>query len=437
MPHKRIMPIVVMKESTKFRMVLLPALYASFFIAFWRSVFYYDSRTVMKILFAALSMFLALTVPVVAADQLTGDGLTIAAVGDVMLGGRTEPFLKSFGPGYPFLEVMPILGKADLVVGNLESPVSTRGTAVENKKFTLRAGPIAIAALKQAGFRVVTLANNHMMDFGPLALEDTLAKLGENGILSTGAGMNLDDARTPAIVNIRGKTIAFLSYSLTFPLEFFASSGRPGTAPGYADFVKADIEKVRPHVDLIVVFFHWGAELLTAAKDYQIELGHHAIDWGADLVLGSHPHVLQELEVYKGHLIAYSLGNFVFGSESNHTNCSMILLSTFKGNTLVKVEAVPLDVNNYRVKYRPHVLTGVPAAEVLGSINAASERFKTRLEIANDRGTALVTRFAGTDNSLAAVRKLPGSAPESFSLTTLTAPAPGNSLQTSSSTSDP
>ncbi len=391
----------------------------------------------MKTLFPALSLVLALAIPAAAADLSPQDELSIAAVGDLMLGGRTEPFLKDFGPGYPFAEVMPVFEKADIVIGNLESPVSARGTAVENKKFTLRAGPIAAEALKRAGFRVVTLANNHMMDFGPLALQDTLENLDANGILYTGAGMDLDDARVPAIVKIKGKTIAFLAYSLTFPLEFFASRSQPGTAPGYADFVKADIEKVRPHVDLVVVSFHWGAELLTAAKDYQIELGHHAIDWGADLVLGAHPHVLQELEIYKGRLIAYSLGNFVFGSESNRTNCSMILLSTFKGNTLEKVEAVPLDINNYRVKYRPHVLTGAAAAEVLDGINAASGRFKTRLEIANDRGTALVTPLAKATESPAAAPPLPGSALGPLSLTKLTAPAPGNSLRTSSSTSAP
>jgi poly-gamma-glutamate synthesis protein (capsule biosynthesis protein) len=171
--------------------------------------------------------------------------------------------------------------------------------------------------------------------------------------------MDLVDARAPAIIRIKGKRLAFLSYSLTFPLEFFASANRPGTAPGYADFVKADIEKVRPTADLVIVSFHWGAELMTAAKDYQIELGRQAVDWGADLVLGHHPHVLQELEMYKGRLIAYSLGNFVFGSESHRTNSSMILLLSFQGNTLARVEAVPLDVNNYRVKYRPRVLTGV------------------------------------------------------------------------------
>jgi len=318
--------------------------------------------------------------PASAAETAPPEELTIAAVGDLMLGGRTEPVLKQEGPDYPFRDVLPFLRRADIVAGNLESPISRRGKAVENKKFTLRAGPIAVRALQSAGIRVVSLANNHSMDFGPLALEDTLKALDESAILYTGAGMDLEDARAPAIVKVKGKTVAFLSYSLTFPLEFFASASRPGTAPGYADFVKADIEKVRPLADLVVVSFHWGAELMTAAKDYQIELGHQAIDWGADLVLGHHPHVLQELEVYKGRLIAYSLGNFVFGSESNRTNTSMILLLTFRGNTLQRVEAVPIDVNNYRVRYQPKVLTGKAAGEVLDSINAASGRFRTALE---------------------------------------------------------
>jgi poly-gamma-glutamate capsule biosynthesis protein CapA/YwtB (metallophosphatase superfamily) len=243
------------------------------------------------------------------------------------------------------------------------------------------------------------------MDFGPLALRDTLASLEENGVLYTGAGMDLDDARTPALVKIKGRTLAFLAYSLTFPLEFYASAGRPGTAPGFADFVKADIEKVRPRADLVIVSFHWGAELLTAAKDYQIELGRRAIDWGADLVLGHHPHVLQELEVYKGRLIAYSLGNFVFGSESERTNTSMILLTTFQGKTLVRVEAVPLDINNYRVKYRPHVLTGRAAVLALDGINTASARFGTKLEIANDRGILLLTPEEKTRDGEGAKRK--------------------------------
>jgi poly-gamma-glutamate synthesis protein (capsule biosynthesis protein) len=311
---------------------------------------------------------------------------TIAAVGDIMLGHRAEPYLLKFGPDYPFVNVLPVLRQADVVVGNLECPLSDRGAPAEDKKFTLRAGLHAARALKRAGIRVVTLANNHSLDFGPLALQDTLAALAENDILFTGAGMDLDDARSPALLRTEGRTVAFLSYSLTFPLEFYASRGRPGTAPGYAEYVRADIRKARPRADLVVVSFHWGAELMTAAKDYQVELGRQAVDWGADLVLGHHPHVLQELELYKGRLIAYSLGNFVFGSESDRTNSSIILLCTFSGKSLARVEAVPIDVNNYRVAYQPRLLVGAAAEAALGELNAQSERFRTRLDVRDGRG---------------------------------------------------
>jgi poly-gamma-glutamate capsule biosynthesis protein CapA/YwtB (metallophosphatase superfamily) len=328
------------------------------------------------------------------ATEPAADEITIAAVGDIMLGHRAEPYLASEGPAYPFAQVLPVLRQAQLVIGNLESPISTRGTAVENKQFTLRVGPAAVDALKAAGIRVVSLANNHILDFGPQALQDTLSALGENGILYAGAGMDLDDARAPAFLKIGKRTIAFLSYSLTFPLEFYASAGRPGTAPGYKEYVKTDIQKVRPLADLVVVSFHWGAELMTSAKTYQQDLGRRSIDWGADLVLGHHPHILQELEVYRGRLIAYSLGNFVFGSESDRTNGSIILLCTFKGKSLTRVEAVPLDVNNYRVAYQPRVLTGSKADGLLAEINAASEKFKTRLTISNGRGTMDLTAAA-------------------------------------------
>lgn len=335
--------------------------------------------------FAVITALLFFPLVAPAAAETPQNEFTIAAVGDIMLGGRAEPFLKEHGPGYPFRSVLPVLRQADVVVGNLESPISTRGEAVKNKKFTLRAGPLAAEALKEAGVRVVSLANNHAMDFGPLALQDTLATLSENGILFSGAGMNLDDARSPALLRAGGRTLAFLSYSLTFPLEFFAAPARPGTAPGYSDYVKEDIRKARARADIVVVSFHWGAEVMFAAKDYQVALGRKAVDWGADLVLGHHPHVLQELEVYKGRLIAYSLGNFVFGSESSRTNTSIILLCTFKGNTFMKAVAVPLDVNNYRVSYQPRVLTGAEGAAVLDWLAAASSRFKTPFEISGNR----------------------------------------------------
>jgi poly-gamma-glutamate capsule biosynthesis protein CapA/YwtB (metallophosphatase superfamily) len=341
---------------------------------------------------------LALPVSAHAADPVPPAAetrLTIAAVGDIMLGHRAGPWVRRKGPAYPFARVLPVLREAQIVVGNLEAPISTRGTAAESKKFTLRAGPEAADALVAAGIGVVALANNHILDFGPPALQDTLAALEEHGILWSGAGMDLAAARAPAMLKVGERTLAFLSYSLTFPVEFYASPGHPGTAPGYKDFVRHDIEAARSRADLVVVSFHWGAELMPAAKDYQQKLARKAIDWGADLVLGHHPHVLQELERYRGKLIAYSLGNFVFGSESERTNTSIILLCTFEGKTLVRAEAVPLDVNNYRVAYQPRVLRGSRAAAVIGDLNAASEKFRTRLVFQGGRGVLDLTAVPG------------------------------------------
>ena len=168
--------------------------------------------------FFLILVFVLLAAAGTDAEQLSPDEITVAAVGDIMLGHRAEPYLTREGPDYPFVSVLPVLQQARLVIGNLESPISSRGTAVENKKFTLRAAPMAVAALKAAGIRVVSLANNHTMDFGPLALQDTLKVLGENDILYAGAGMNLDDARAAAFLKVGDQTLAFLSYSLTFPL---------------------------------------------------------------------------------------------------------------------------------------------------------------------------------------------------------------------------
>ena len=213
---------------------------------------------IMNRLCAILCLLLIPVVPV-AAEELREDELTIAAVGDIMLGGRTEPYLEQRGPDYPFRDVLPVLRLADVIAGNLGLPSRPAGGPWRTRSSPFAQARLPRRALKKAGIRVVTLANNHSMDFGPPALQDTLKILAENNILFTGAGMDLDDARSPALLKVKGTTLAFLSYSLTFPLEFFASARRPGTAPGYADFVRADIQKVRPLADLVVVSFHWGA----------------------------------------------------------------------------------------------------------------------------------------------------------------------------------
>jgi poly-gamma-glutamate synthesis protein (capsule biosynthesis protein) len=225
---------------------------------------------------------------------------------------------------------------------------------------------------------VLTLANNHMMDYGAQGLSETVTNLDRVKILHAGAGATLDEARRQALVTVKGKRVAFLAYSLTYPAEFYAGSGHPGTAQGIAARVHDDIVRTRGGSDYVVVSFHWGAELVGMPKPYQQRAAHAAIDAGADLVLGHHPHVLQGIERYQGKTIIYSLGNFAFGSMSPSADRSMIARITLHG-TEQTVEIVPLNVLNREVRFRPVVLTGKRGDEVIARLNQLSQSFNTRL----------------------------------------------------------
>jgi poly-gamma-glutamate synthesis protein (capsule biosynthesis protein) len=197
-------------------------------------------------------------------------------------------------------------------------------------------------------------------------------------ILHAGAGTSLAEARRQALVTVKGKRVAFLAYSLTYPAEFYAGEGSPGTARWVAAWVRDDIVRARGLSDYVVVSFHWGAELAGMPKPYQQSAAHAAIDAGADLVLGHHPHVLQGIERYRGKSILYSLGNFAFGSMSSSADRSMIARITLDAAEQT-VEVVPLNVLNREVRFRPAVLTGKRGNEVIARINLLSQPFNTRI----------------------------------------------------------
>ncbi|HTY08595.1 MAG TPA: CapA family protein [Candidatus Edwardsbacteria bacterium] len=311
--------------------------------------------------------------------------VTIAAVGDVMLGGSMTTTVKERGAGYTFERTAGLLRAADIAICNLEAPFGTKGKPFR-KRFTFLVPPIYAGALKDAGFDVVAMANNHMMDFGPQPLATTLAALDSLGIGHSGAGMDLAAARAPALVERNGARVAFLSYSRVHPTQFWAGRKRPGTAPAVEPEVIADIKAAKLRARLVVVSFHWGAELMDHPKDYQVRLAHAAIDAGADLVLGSHPHVLQGLELYRGRLIAYSLGNFAFGSGSRKCTESVILLASFVNGELDMVKAVPLCVDNHVVNYQPTPLAGSAATAAIGRLNAIAPRPGLALTIGDSAG---------------------------------------------------
>ncbi len=313
--------------------------------------------------------------------------ITITAVGDTMIGASAKPFTDELGFAYPFEAAAALLREGELTIANLEGPLTSRGHPEVEKRFTFRVAPESAGALRRAGIDAVTLGNNHILDQGRRGLADTLAALRSAGIAAAGGGMTEAEARRPARLVRRGVRIALLSYSNTFPEEFWAKGDAPGTAYGDMVAVEADVRAARRAADLVIVAFHWGAELTTSPKEYQVALAHLAVDAGADLVLGTHPHTLQGIERYRGALVFYSLGNFAFGSYSARVRDGVLARMTFRGRVdrgdgttepvWDPVTLVPLDVFNPEVHFQPQVATGARAAAILADLDAFSAPFGT------------------------------------------------------------
>ena len=260
--------------------------------------------------------------------------ITVAITGDVMLARSVNAALLSSGDRFPFNYTADYLRGFDLTVGNLECVVSSLGTP-EPKEFTFEASPHAFERLSLAGFDIMSVANNHSGDYGKAAFIDMLGHLPRFGVTPLGGGANLTAAHQPIVRTIRTTTIGFLAYCEIGPTNFVATSSTPGHAWLDPAAVSADIRALRPHVDFIVVFTHWGIEYQPVETGHQQAIARLAIDAGADLVVGAHPHIIQPYEVYKGKVIVYSLGNFVFDEMYGAEALGNVLALTVQGPRLV------------------------------------------------------------------------------------------------------
>ena len=335
------------------------------------------------------------TAPTPAAPPLADDDIRISAVGDIMLDGTARPVLQEHGYDYPFAHMRALFEDAHVVIGNLEGPLTTRGKADHSKTYAFHSPPDKVGtALKNAGFNVVTLANNHTLDYGPQGLTQTLETLDAAGILHVGAGKDSHTARRAATMVVHGQRIAFLGYSVTLPDTFYATTTRPGTAFGHEAHVRADVTAARLEADIVIVSFHWGQEGKTALREYQTRLGRVAIDAGAQAVLGHHPHILQAVEYYKDGVILYSLGNFVFGSYSKTAARSAVAQLTFRHGRLSELRMVPIRVDNFVVQFQPQALTGAEADAVVTGLQELSALQNTTLE--NRDGVAYLQIPAAT-----------------------------------------
>jgi poly-gamma-glutamate synthesis protein (capsule biosynthesis protein) len=333
------------------------------------------------------------------AGVATAAVITLLFSGDVTLGFHYEEYVEEqIGKGAPrdqmlgwgFEKVKGLTTKADLFVVNLECPFTARGEKLP-KNFNFRASPQLIAALEAGGVDVASLANNHMMDYGEVGLLDTLAALDAAKIAHFGAGRNLAAARAPAVVTVKGTRIAFLGYFFLGdrniePPAVIATDATPGVA-GHHDDLKlmkewlvADLAAAKARADLVIPFFHWGREGKTQPEPYQVELAHAAIDAGAAAVIGSHPHVLQGVELYKGAPIAYSLGNFVFGGNWNPGDKRTALLELkFRGGAFAGHKLYPAFSDRYpEVPVQPYLAEGDAGVSVLQHIDSISKPLKSR-----------------------------------------------------------
>ena len=249
--------------------------------------------------------------------------VVLAAAGDVTFGAGA----MARGPVFPWTGIGATLRAADIATANLEGAISTRGVAVAGKQYTFRGPPEAArAAARAGGIDVLTLANNHTVDFGREALLDTIGHVRAAGIATVGAGRDPEAARRPAVLERGGLRIAFLGYSQVPPDSFFAAEGRPGTAPAGEAQIAADVDAARRRADLVVVWFHWGLELQAEPTGSQRRLAETALNAGASVVLGAHPHVLGPVtEPLPRRLVAWTLGNFIFPSLRAETVRTAIL----------------------------------------------------------------------------------------------------------------
>ena len=311
--------------------------------------------------------------------------IDIAAVGDIMLGSWLTDVLNARGHSYPFDSTRSFLN-CDFAIANLEAPFTDAGTKFK-KKYNFKVPGTFADGIQSAGFDIVTLANNHTLDYGCEGLLNTMTTLDSLEIAYCGAGKDLNEACSPTIIEHFGTRVAFVGFSMTFPEEFWASDTSCGTCYPEGNSLAQIIRDCENLADITVASFHWGAERFRYPKDYQVAYAHIAIDNGADLVLGHHPHVLQGLEIYKNRLIAYSLGNFVFGSYGNYVQNSAILQVNLTPAGMLSAQIIPILVYNAEVEFQPKILRNDQKMQVIRELNELSQGLNNGKTIIDDDGS--------------------------------------------------
>jgi poly-gamma-glutamate synthesis protein (capsule biosynthesis protein) len=298
-----------------------------------------------------------------ASKQAAGEAVLVF-LGDVAPGRSMESQLARFGPAHPWTGLDGLLGDADLVVANLECALATQGSPLD-KTYLIRAHPIWGQTLAEGGIDLVSVANNHALDYGPQGLDETLATLDALGIASVGAGTSRQEAHRPVLLDVHGLRVAVLGYAAA---RWNGSVDVPATnRVAWAEpvAVRADVRAARDEADFVVVVLHAGTEYAARPSTDQVTVARAAIEAGADLVVGHHPHVTQTVERYGGGLIVYSLGDAVFDIPRPAAMQGDLLRIHIGTEGLVRAELWPFWIED---AIRPQLLDdgqGVPRVKVV------------------------------------------------------------------------
>lgn len=300
-------------------------------------------------------------------ERANEPSVRLMAVGDIMLSRAVDAKMLINGTDYPFEKTKQFLNSGDIVFGNLESPIFP-GEIMPSSSTVFWARPGIEKKLKESGFDVLSLANNHMGNQGSYGVNYTVHSLTKEGILTVGGGRDSDKAKAPAIIEKNGIRLAFLAYTdgSIIPDSYEASPYNPGVVYLETAKLSEDIKKAKEVADFVIVSMHTGTEYVYRPNKEQIDFARSAIDNGAELVIGQHPHSIQDVEEYKGKYIFYSLGNFIFDQMwSTQTREGMIAEINFSKQGVVSYNLIPVRIDDFA---QPNSVDAKESEKILSNI---------------------------------------------------------------------
>lgn len=354
-------------------------------------------RKIRNILIIVLLVLIVITAavaifnPSISTDSLTPkENVSVAVTGDVMF-ARNMPGVLSMDSS-PFEGVSDVTSNVNLLLINFENAATASENAVKGD-VPLKCDPSYVPLAKANNITVAALANNHAFDYGIQGMQDTKSNLESAGITPIGAGNSESEAHQAVVKEVGGRKITILNYMDSENFAEYSQEVMPyanGSSPGYSAYNSADAQKQiseNNDSDIIIAYMHYGNEYSNSPNENQIKMSHELIDYGADVVIGSHPHVTQGIEMYKGKPIFYSLGNFIFDQSNEATHTAYFVKIGLSGNS-GECTVYPIHISNYL----PQHMSPEDGTSLLSGLSPNCEEMKI-----TENGTGIIS-FNLTDN---------------------------------------